>query len=97
MKALRDAGHLTPEQRACFIHPRPAEELYDLDFDPHELHNLAGDPEQTEVLRRMRETLQEWERETGDRAPSARNPDEFDRETGDPLPNRKRPRPAKNF
>src|SRR5262249_2016006 len=35
MRRMRDEGKLTPEQRACFVLPRPAEELYDTEADPH--------------------------------------------------------------
>lgn len=92
MRRLRDAGKLTPAQRACFVSPRPAEELYDLDSDAHELINLAGDPKFAQALADMRRSLSEWGRETGDVRPGTISPDEFDRETGDPLPNRVRPR-----
>jgi N-sulfoglucosamine sulfohydrolase len=95
MRRLRDEGRLTPAQRACFVHPRLGEELYDVDADPHELHNLAGDPKFAEVIGPMRQALEHWERETTDRATGTLSPDEFDRETGEPLPNRVRPRPAK--
>ncbi|HEU5118895.1 MAG TPA: sulfatase, partial [Isosphaeraceae bacterium] len=44
MRRLRDQGELTPAQRACFVSPRPVEELYDLKSDPDELHNLVNDP-----------------------------------------------------
>ena len=57
MRRLRDDGKLTPAQRSCFVSPRPAEELYDLDADPHELVNLAGDPKFAEVLAGMRRAL----------------------------------------
>lgn len=53
---LRKAGHLKPEAEA-FWQPRPAEELYDLVADPHELQNLAADPAHSATLRRMREQL----------------------------------------
>ncbi len=96
MRRLRDEGKLTPAQRACFVSPRAAEELYDVDADPHELVNLAGDPKYAEVLGNLRRSLSEWMRGTGDVLPETRNPDEFDRETGDPLPNRARPRPTKS-
>src|SRR6185312_6060118 len=95
MRRLRDEGKLTPDQRACFVRPRPAEELYDVDADPHELHNLAEEPGHARALVAMRRALDDWERATGDRTAGPRNPDEFDRETGDPLPNRIRPRPSK--
>jgi arylsulfatase A-like enzyme len=95
MRRLRDTGKLPPVQRSCFDSPRPAEELYDVDTDPHELVNLAGDPKFAEVLGGMRRALSEWELATGDVLPEKLSPDEFDRETGDPLPNRMRPRPKK--
>jgi arylsulfatase A-like enzyme len=48
-------------------HARPAEELYDLDSDPHEQHNLAADPRHAERLRTLRDELEAWLREQGDR------------------------------
>jgi arylsulfatase A-like enzyme len=44
----------------------PGEALHDLMFDPHEAHNLAGDPARADVLADMRERLERWMRETGD-------------------------------
>ncbi len=95
MRRLRDDGKLTVLQRSCFVSPRPVEELYDVDADPNETANLAGDPKFAEVLGDMRQALTRWTRETGDVVPDKLSPDEFDRETGDPLPNRTRPRPTK--
>ncbi len=95
MRRLRDEGKLTPAQGACFVSPRPSEELYDVDADPHELHDLAGDPKYAGVLGDTRRALSKWARETGDVLPARPSPDEFDRETGEPLPNRVRPRPTK--
>jgi arylsulfatase A-like enzyme len=92
MRRLRDAGKLTPAQQACFVSPRPAEELYDVDADPDELVNLAGNPKFAEVLGGMRRALSGWQRETGDMLPESLIPDEFDRESGEPLPNLVRPR-----
>jgi N-sulfoglucosamine sulfohydrolase len=39
---------------------RPREELYDLKVDPHELNNLAQDPERRPVLENLRTRLREW-------------------------------------
>lgn len=47
---------------------RPAEELYDLRTDPHELHNIAHDPEQSDLLDEMRKALEEWMAQQGDEA-----------------------------
>ena len=43
------------------------DELYDLEADPGELHNLAGDPGYGSELRRLRHRLVHWMQETGDR------------------------------
>lgn len=75
--------------------PRPEEELYDVESDPHELENLAGDSRYRRILERIQDALEDWEASTKDLKPAARTPDEFDRATGEPLPNRKRPRPSK--
>ena len=96
VRRLRAAGKLTPEQAVIFRTPKPAEELYDLEADPNEFVNLAGDPKMAETLGRLRQKLAQWEKETDDRKPSARTPDEFDRGTGKPLENTRRPRPGKN-
>lgn len=45
---------------------RPREELYDLQNDPFEEHNLAGSPENAPVLSRMRAVLEQWLKEQGD-------------------------------
>lgn len=47
-------------------HTRPAEELYDLTADPHELKNLAADPKQTERLKALRADLDAWMKDQGD-------------------------------
>jgi uncharacterized sulfatase len=47
-------------------HTRPAEELYDLQADPHELHNLAGRPEQAQRLAVFRQQLAGWRASLGD-------------------------------
>lgn len=88
MRRLRDAGQLSPPQLACFLKPRPEEELYDTEADPHELHNLASNPRHGAVLNQLRKALAEWQRTTDVRMPGARTPDEFDREMGKPLPTR---------
>ena len=44
----------------------PAEELYDLNADPFELHNLVANPQQAERLAAMRTELSAWMKEQGD-------------------------------
>ncbi|KAJ5103175.1 Alkaline phosphatase-like alpha/beta/alpha [Penicillium argentinense] len=45
---------------------RPAEELYDIQVDPHEVRNLAKEPEYKQVLDEMRAAVEEWQRRTED-------------------------------
>ncbi len=42
-----------------FFEPKAVEGLYDLQADPHEIHNLAGDAEHTDRLLKMRTRLTE--------------------------------------
>lgn len=86
MRRLRDEGRLTPAQMDCFLAPRPPEELYEVETDPHEIRNLAGDPARATDLEEMRRLLQRWQEETADREPPERRPDLMDRETGERLP-----------
>ena len=54
-------------QKVFFSDKRPAEELYDLENDPHEIYNLATDPKFKAELKRHRKLLVEWIQETGDK------------------------------
>jgi len=45
---------------------RPAEELYDVAKDPHQIRNVAGQPEYAEARKRLRAELDRWLGETGD-------------------------------
>jgi N-sulfoglucosamine sulfohydrolase len=49
----------------AFLH-RPAEELYDLEKNPVETKNLAGDPAHARVLQQMRKQLRDMQEKTGD-------------------------------
>jgi len=85
MLRLRDESQLAPEQSACFVTPRPREELYDVVRDPHELNNLADAPEHAQTLRELRKRLDDWQQATDDVVPEKRRPDGFDRESGERL------------
>lgn len=52
--------------RLDFFQHRPAEELYDLEQDPHELHNLASSPEHDAIRIRLGHKLDGWMRQQGD-------------------------------
>lgn len=93
--ALDKEGQLKPHQRTCLITPRPQEELYDTQSDPHELNNLIADGQHKDLLENMRTQLQSWEKRTKDYVPDLRTADEFDRVTGVPTDARVRPRLSK--
>ena len=86
MLQLKAEKKLTADQNGCFLTPRPEVELYDLEADPHELHNLAGQKDYQKVEQELRMALDQWQEETHDRLPRSRRPDEFHRETGLQLP-----------
>ena len=55
------------ETQLIFFGPeKPSEELYDLENDPHEIHNLAEDPAFQKELEEHRTMLKDWIAETGD-------------------------------
>lgn len=56
-RALFQAGSLN-EVQSRFYRPRPAELLFDVESDPHEVNNLAEDPGYATVLADLRSTLQ---------------------------------------
>ena len=60
LRQLEDQGKLTPLQRTMLATPRPREELYDLEKDPHETTNLATDPRHAQTLAKMRGALYQW-------------------------------------
>ena len=62
---LAHAGELDA-RRAAFFAPRRPEQLYDLEVDPHETKDLAGDPSYAAVLADMRGELQARVRELPD-------------------------------
>jgi arylsulfatase A-like enzyme len=68
LRELHAAGKLDELQEKLLFSPtRPAEELYDLRSDPHEVKNLAADPSHATALADMRKRLADWEERTGDR------------------------------
>jgi N-sulfoglucosamine sulfohydrolase len=45
---------------------RPREELFDLEKDPNEFHNVASDPAYASVLADLRARLKKWQEDTRD-------------------------------
>lgn len=57
-RELFEAGQLEGPQLA-FFQTKPVEALFDVEADPHEVHNLARDPKYADVLADLRSRLQE--------------------------------------
>jgi len=63
---LRAEGTLNEAQSVMFQYPRPVEELYDTEADPHEINNLAKDERYAAERERLRCALDAWLLEVGD-------------------------------
>jgi arylsulfatase len=70
-----EEGQLTPAQANIFCSPRPAEELFKVSNDPHQLIDLAGNPEYHATLEKLRRLLTLWTEQTGDTIPEDPTPD----------------------
>jgi N-sulfoglucosamine sulfohydrolase len=57
---LRAAGTLTGAPALWMRTSRPAEELYDVRADPHQIHDIATEPVHRATLVRMRTAVAEW-------------------------------------
>jgi arylsulfatase A-like enzyme len=66
MRRLFAAQELPPQIAAYFETPGPAEELYDVAADPHEVRNLASDPAYASVLGELRRAMDSWIERVGD-------------------------------
>jgi arylsulfatase A-like enzyme len=66
LREAEAAGQLNEAQRLIFAKTRAPEELYNLETDPWEIHNLAADPAHAVVLKKMHDRLDLWMEETND-------------------------------
>ncbi len=62
---ITDATHFAKRPMEAYLH-RPAFELYDLDADPDEVHNLAEDPDYQALLAEMQARLKAEQERTND-------------------------------
>ena len=70
IESLAHQQKLSPElYRRYFGRPRPPEEFYDLQSDPDELNNLAGNPKYKADLLHLQELLSRWMIKTHDFLP----------------------------
>lgn len=66
MRKLHAAGKLNKTQSVLMAAHRPAEELYDIENDPYEIHNLAASPEHQQILKQLRGQVAEWIKRSND-------------------------------
>lgn len=66
MKRLATNNELSEAAQWITTPTKPIEELYDLETDPHEIHNLANDPAHEATLLRLRRAHDHWREKTND-------------------------------
>ena len=59
-------GQLDEVQKAFMAATKPELELYDLEKDPHEIHNLAKDPAHAQIRRELAAKLRAWREKVKD-------------------------------
>ena len=64
---LNHQKKLTGDAAYIFMNTKPQEEFYDLQNDPYEVHNLAGDPKYSKKIKAFRQALKDWQLEIGDK------------------------------
>jgi arylsulfatase A-like enzyme len=75
LKQLHAEGKLTLEQEFLCAPRMPAEELYDMQSDPHETKNLASSPGHQSVLKRLRAVLEKWIQQSNDQGRQSEPPE----------------------
>lgn len=66
---LARRARLSPEHMRLHQATRPVVELYDLEADPNEFYNLAGDPKHTAIRESLQHKLSDWMHDTSDYLP----------------------------
>jgi N-sulfoglucosamine sulfohydrolase len=61
MRRLKAEGKLSGPTALFFADCKPAEELYDMVHDPHQLTNLADDPASASILADLRAKMADWQ------------------------------------
>ena len=82
---MHQQGKLTMAQTFLFEEPRPYEEFYDLQTDPHSLKNVVDNTQYLAQVNQLRIQLDNWRIETNDRMPDHPRRDGWTRD-GRPLP-----------
>jgi len=66
LREMHKENQLSEAQSKFFQYPRPVEELYDLESDPHNLNNLAENSNYENELEKLRAKHLEWMRSIND-------------------------------
>jgi arylsulfatase A-like enzyme len=69
IRQLARDGALQPPLDWYLAKTKPQTELYDLDADPGEWHNLAGEPEHAKMVKELQKVLGRWMNDTHDFLP----------------------------
>lgn len=67
LRHLDALGQLSGPPAVLMADHRPAEELYDIQADPYEIHNLADDPAYAATKERLSAALTKWQDEIDDK------------------------------
>ncbi len=66
IRRVAEAGKLPAAAKLFMASTKPTEELYDLETDPHEIHNLIGERKHADKLNELRAAHSDWVKRTGD-------------------------------
>ena len=97
LRAAEAAGQLNADQQLIFAKTRTPEELYDLEADPWELHNLASEPAQATTLHDLRTKLEHWMEQTDDQGRISESESRYDADMAVYQGRRPDPEIAKNI
>jgi len=61
IRRAEEADELTGAMALFSAEHKPVEELYDLENDPHEIHNLADDPAHADRKAELQQALRDWQ------------------------------------
>ena len=86
LKKYAESGDLSLLQKDGLLTPRAKEEFYNLNDDELQSVNIINSKEYNNQINNLRETLKQWQEETGDSLPDDLTPDCYHRETGKELP-----------
>lgn len=67
MISMKDSGLLNEIQMRWFSASKPLEELYDTKSDPYQFHNLAKNPTYKKELAQLKNVLENWMKQVGDK------------------------------